>query len=77
MIRTYILLLVILDAVDAKKYMLLDDRNVISAERSSFVLGTVKKHSNEALIKEDKEWEMRCDKLIVLFFVALRLTWQV
>ena len=41
-----------------KKYLLLDDRNVISSN-ATLVLGKVTKHKAGALIKEDKPWEMR------------------
>ena len=41
-----------------KKYLLLDDRNIISSN-ATLALGKVTKHKAGALIKEDKPWEMR------------------
>jgi len=47
-------------AAAAPKYMLLDDRNVISSD-ASFVLGSVTKDPAGAMIKEEREYEMRMD----------------
>ena len=42
----------------APKYMLLDDRNIISTT-ATFVLGKVTKHPGGALLKEERDYEMR------------------
>jgi hypothetical protein len=44
------------------KYMLLDDRNVLSTD-AEFVLGSVDKHPAGAMIKEERDWEMRFDNM--------------
>ena len=44
------------------KYMLLDDRNVISST-AEFVLGQVEKSPHGAMIKEEREYEMRFDNM--------------
>jgi len=43
--------------------MLLDDRNVIDSAGSTFVLGPVDKHPGGAMIKEEREYEMRFDNM--------------
>jgi len=42
--------------------MMLDDRNIVSTD-AEFVLGKVKKHSSGALIKEERDYEMRFDNM--------------
>lgn len=44
------------------KYMLLDDRNIISTD-ASLVLGKVEKHPAGAMIKEERDYEMRFDNM--------------
>jgi len=46
----------------AAKYMLLDDRNVISSD-AKLVLGTVEKHPAGAMIKQERDYEMRFDNM--------------
>lgn len=46
----------------ATKYLLLDDRNVISAD-AKLVLGKVMKHPAGAMIKEERDYEMRFDNM--------------
>jgi hypothetical protein len=45
-----------------RKYMLLDDRNVISST-ASMVLAKVEKHAAGAMIKEERDYEMRFDNM--------------
>jgi len=47
-----------------KKFLLLDDRNVIDSD-AKFVLGKVTKSPLGALIKEEREYEMRFDNMQV------------
>ena len=47
-----------------KKFLLLDDRNVIDSD-AQFVLGKVTKSPLGALIKEEREYEMRFDNMQV------------
>ena len=45
------------------KYLLLDDRNVISTDGATLVLGSVTKHSGGAVLREEREYEMRFDNM--------------
>jgi hypothetical protein len=47
----------------APKYLLLDDRNVVDAAGSTLVLGEVNKHPAGAMIREEKDYEMRFDNM--------------
>lgn len=44
----------------APKYMLLDDRNVVNSD-AELVFGKVSKHPGGAMVKEEREYEMRID----------------
>jgi len=45
------------------KYMLLDDRNVVDSTTAKLVHGKMTKHPNGALIKEERDYEMRFDNM--------------
>ena len=48
---------------EAMTYLMLDSRNIESAENARLTVGTVKKHPANPLFREDRPWEPRFDNL--------------
>ena len=48
---------------ERKKYLLLDSRIVESVDNAKLTVGTVRKHENNPLFREDKPWEPRFDNV--------------
>lgn len=46
-----------------KKYLLLDDRNIDTADNAALAIGTAVKHPRNPLFGEDKPWEQRYDNM--------------
>jgi hypothetical protein len=65
MLALVVVLLVLLlqwEAAEAVKFMLLDERNVVRTN-ATLTLGAVEKHPAGAMIKEEREYEMRFDNM--------------